>query len=115
MAEVVGEAERLGQIRVETERAGEGAADLGDFETVGEADAEMIAVGRDEDLGLVTQAAERNGVDDAVVVALDGIARAERAAAVLGMEAAKVGGWVGSAGRESIGSVSGREIVGQEG
>src|SRR3546814_1566939 len=60
----------------------------------------MIAVGRDEDLGLVTQAAERNGVDDAVAVALEGIARAARAAAVLGMEAATAVGWVGSAGRQ---------------
>ena len=53
VADIVGEAERLGQILVEAERAGDGPADLRDFEAVGEPDPEMIAVGRDEDLGLV--------------------------------------------------------------
>ena len=59
MAEIVGEAQRLGQILVEPERAGDRPADLRDFEAVGQADAEMIAVGRDEDLGLVAEPAER--------------------------------------------------------
>ena len=74
MADVVGEAQSLGQILVEAERPGHGAADLGDFEAVGEADPEMVAVGRDEDLGLVPEAAERDGMDDPVAVALEGVA-----------------------------------------
>ena len=37
MAEVVGEAQRLGQILVETERAGDRPADLRDLEAVGQA------------------------------------------------------------------------------
>ena len=76
MADIVGEAERLGQILVEAERAGHGPADLRDFEAVGQADPEMVAVGRDEDLGLVAQAPERDRMDDPVAVALEGVARA---------------------------------------
>ena len=76
MADIVGEAKRLGQILVEPERAGDGAADLGDFEAVGEPDPEMIAVGSDEDLGLVAKPPERDRMDDPVAVALEGVARA---------------------------------------
>ena len=88
MAEVVGEAQRLGQVLVEAERAGDGAADLRDFEAVGQADAEMVAVGRDEHLGLVAQAAEGDRVDDAVAVALEDVARPARAGSSFRMEAA---------------------------
>ena len=78
MAEVVGEAQGLGQILVEAERAGDGPADLRDFEAVGQADPEMVAVGRDEHLGLVAQAAEGDRMDDPVAVALEDVARAAR-------------------------------------
>jgi hypothetical protein len=78
MAEVVGEAQRLGQILVEAERAGDRPADLRDFEAVGQPDPEMVAVGRDEHLGLVAQAAERDRMDDPVAVALEGVARPAR-------------------------------------
>ena len=88
MAEVVGEAQRLGQILVEAERAGHGPADLRDFEAVGQADPEMVAVGRDEHLGLVAQAAEGDRMDDPVAVALEDVARAARAGVGFGMKAA---------------------------
>ena len=88
MAEVVREAQGLGQILVEAERARDGAADLRDFEAVGQPDAEMIAVGRDEHLRLVAQAAERDRVDDPVAVALEDVARPARAGIRLGMKAA---------------------------
>ena len=88
MADIVGEAERLGQILVEAERARDGPADLRDFEAVGEPDPEMIAVGRDEDLGLVPQPAERDRMDDPVAVALEGVARAPVGALVFGVPAA---------------------------
>ena len=39
----------------------------------------MIAVGRDEDLGLVAQSSEGNGMDDPVAVALEDVARPARA------------------------------------
>src|SRR5262249_58992142 len=66
MAEIVGERQRLGQILVETERAGERARDLGDLEGVGQPGAKMIPFVEDEDLGLVRESAKRGGVDDAV-------------------------------------------------
>ncbi len=79
VAEIVGEAQRLGQILVEPERPGDRPADLGDFDAVGEPDPEMVAVGRDEDLGLVAQAAEGDRMDDPVAVALKDVARARAA------------------------------------
>jgi len=39
---------------------------------VGQAAAEVVALERGDDLGLVLQPAERGGVDDAVAVALEG-------------------------------------------
>ena len=80
MAEVVGEAQSLRQVLVEPERASDGAADLRDFEAVRQAHAKMVAIGRDEHLGLVPQPAEGDRVDDAVAVALEDVARAARAA-----------------------------------
>ena len=54
--------------------------DLRDFDRVGQADPEMVAVGGDEHLRLVAQAAEGDRMDDAVAVALEDVARASRAA-----------------------------------
>jgi hypothetical protein len=82
VADVVGEAERLGEILVEPQRPGDRAADLRDFQAVGQADPEMVAVGRDEDLRLVAEAPERDRVDDPVAVALEGVARPARLAAL---------------------------------
>ena len=76
VADVVREAERLGQILVEAERAGDGAADLRDLQAMGQADAIMIAIGRDEHLRLVPEAAKGDRMDDAVTIALESIARA---------------------------------------
>ena len=71
MAEVMGQAQRLGQILVEAQRAGHGPADLRDFDRMGQANPEMIAVGGDEYLRLVAQAAEGDRMDDPVAVALE--------------------------------------------
>ena len=76
MAEVVGQAQRLGQILVEAQRAGHRPADLRDLDRMGQADPEMVAVGRDEHLRLVAQAAEGDRMDDPVAVALEDVARA---------------------------------------
>ena len=46
------------------------ARDLGDLDRMGEARAVIIALVLDEDLGLVLEAAEGGGMDDAVAVAL---------------------------------------------
>ena len=72
MAEVVGERQRLGQILVEAERAGDRAGDLRHFQRVRQARAEMVALVVDEDLRLVLQPAKGVGMDDAVAVALEG-------------------------------------------
>jgi len=74
MAEVVGKAQRLGQILVEAKRAGDRSADLRDFDAVGQPDPEMIAVRSDEYLRLVAKTAERHRMDDAVAVALKDVA-----------------------------------------
>ena len=75
VAEVVGEAQGLGQILIEAERAGDRPADLRDLDAVRQADPEMIAIGRDEHLGLVAQATESDRMDDPVAVALEDVAR----------------------------------------
>src|SRR5688500_13471812 len=47
---------------------------------MGQPHAEMVAVGRDEHLRLVAQAAEGDRMDDPVAVALEDVARAPRSA-----------------------------------
>src|SRR3954469_5312455 len=76
MADIVRQAQSFGEVFVETQRARDGAADLRDFQAMCQPDAEMVAIGREEDLGLVPQAAEADRVDDAVAVALKRVARA---------------------------------------
>ncbi len=85
VAEIVRQRQRLGQILVEAERAGDAARDLRDLEAVRQARAVMVALVRDEDLRLVLQPAEGGRVDDAVAVALE---RRARRAFGLGMEPA---------------------------
>src|SRR3546814_4510321 len=88
MADIVRQAKGFGQILVEPERARDAAADLRNLDTVGQADAIMIAVGRDEHLRLVTEAAKGDRMDDAVAVALEIVARAAHDAAGFWMAAA---------------------------
>src|SRR5690606_38704306 len=88
MADVVREAQGLRQILVEAERARDAATDLRDLDAVGQADAVMIAVGRDEHLRLVAQTPEGDRMDDAIAVALEIVARPAHDAAGLGMAAA---------------------------
>ena len=88
MAEVVRERDRLGEVLVEAERAGEGPRDAGDLHRVGHAGAVMIAGAIEENLRLVLEAAEGAAVDDAVAVALEVEAEA---VLVLGMDAAARG------------------------
>ena len=84
----------FGQILVEPERAGHRPADLRDFDAVSQANPEMIAVGGDEHLGLVAQAAEGDRVDDPVPIALEGIARAARPVGALGVGPAARSHWL---------------------
>src|SRR6185503_7094966 len=55
MAEVMGERERLGEVLVEGQAAGDGARDLYHLEGMGQPSAEMIALVVKEDLGLVLE------------------------------------------------------------
>jgi hypothetical protein len=87
VADIMREAKRLGEILVEAEHASDGAADLRHFDAVGQADAEMVPVGGDEDLRLVAEAAERNGMDDAIAIALESVAGAAHLAAARRMDA----------------------------
>ena len=66
---------RLGQILVEPKEAGERARDLRHLQRVREPRAVVVALVRDEDLGLVHEPAKGSGVDDAVAVAAKLIAR----------------------------------------
>jgi hypothetical protein len=68
--DVMGKAQRLGQILIETKHPGDRSTYLGNFETVSQADAKMIAIGCDKHLCLVPQAPKGNRVNDAITVAL---------------------------------------------
>ena len=70
VADIMRQAQSLGEILVQPQRAGDHPADLRHFEAVGEAHAVVIAIGGDEHLRLVAQAAEGDRMDDAVAVAL---------------------------------------------
>ncbi len=90
VAEVVAEPDRLGQVLVEAERAGDRAGDPAGLERVREPRPVVVAFGRDEDLRLVLQPAEGLGVDDPVAVALE--RRPQRAVGLLDLTPRRVGG-----------------------
>ena len=70
--------QRLGQILVEPERAGQRARDLLHFQGMRQPGAVMIALVEHEDLGLVLQAAEGGRMDDAVAIAPEIVAAGAR-------------------------------------
>ena len=78
VAQVVGQTDGLDQIFVKLQRSGHRAAQLSHFQRVRQAGAEQVALMVDEDLGLVDQAPEGRGMDDAVPVALEVAARGRR-------------------------------------
>src|SRR5690606_7945226 len=59
------------QILVELQGTRERPGDLRDLDRMGQARAVMIAVGGDEDVGLVLEPAKGGGMDDAVAIALE--------------------------------------------
>ena len=71
MADVVAEADRFGEILVETEGAGHGPAHLVHLDGVGHTGHEVVPIWIEEYLGLVLEPAEGLGVDDAVPIALE--------------------------------------------
>ena len=78
MTEVVGKRQRLGQILIKPKLAGERAGDLGDFQSVSQPGAVVIAFVEHENLGFVLQAPERRGMDHPVTVAPERAAGAAR-------------------------------------
>ena len=71
MPEVVAEPDRLGEIFVQLQRAGDHARDPARFERVRHAGAVVVAGRVDEDLRLSLQATKRLRVEDPVAVALE--------------------------------------------
>ena len=78
MAEIVRQRQRLGEILVEAERARDRARDLLHFQGMRQPRPVMIALVENEDLGLVLEPPERGGMDDAVAVAPEIVARRAR-------------------------------------
>ncbi len=74
MADVVRQRQGFGEIFVETQDRGHGAGNLGNLDGVGEAVAEMVGKAGREDLRLGFQPAESAGMNDAVAIALEGVA-----------------------------------------
>ena len=71
VAEVVRQRQRLRQVLVEAQHAGDGTGDLRHLQAVGEAGAIVVALVKHEHLRLVGEAPESGGVHDAVAVALE--------------------------------------------
>ena len=74
MAQIMGQRQRLGEILIAAQRPRQGARDLRDFQRMRQPGAVLIAFMGDEDLGLFLQAPEGAGMDNAVAIALEGIA-----------------------------------------
>jgi len=103
MPQIMRQAQRLGQILVQPEGARNHASDLRHFKAVSQANAVMIAIGRDEHLRLACEPAKGNGMDDAIPITLKRSARAPRrcgrAMPRLRKFAAARSGRIGSEGR----------------
>jgi hypothetical protein len=76
VAEIVSEAQSLGQIFIEAKRACDYPSDLRDFEAVRQPGAVVVAVRGDENLRLGFEPPEAHRMDDPIAVALKRAARA---------------------------------------
>ena len=70
MPEIVCQGQGLGQIVVDAERTADAAGDLGHLDRMGQARPVIIPFVKDENLGLVFEAAEGRAVDHPIPVAL---------------------------------------------
>src|SRR3546814_10503890 len=64
MADVMRQRQRFGEVLIKPKRPRDRARDLRNFEAVGQPDTEVIAIRRDEHLGLVTQATKGDRMED---------------------------------------------------
>ena len=69
MAEIVRQCQSLGQVFVEAKLPRQCASDLGHFQRVGQPGAVMIALVKDENLGLVLEATKSRRMDHPVAIA----------------------------------------------
>src|SRR5262249_8003871 len=76
--QIVRQSDCLREILVQAQSARDGASYLCYFQAVRQARAKVVAFVIDENLGLVLQAAEGGGVDDAIAVALELVAKPRR-------------------------------------
>src|SRR3954447_11972659 len=83
------EADRLSQILVEGQRSGDRAGDPAGLEGMGEAGPVVVALGGNEDLGLVLEATEGLRVDDPITIALE--RRPQRAVRLLEAPFGRIG------------------------
>jgi len=70
VAEIMGQRQCLGQILVQTKIQRQASGDLCHFKAVGQPGAEMVAAGRDKDLGFMHKPAQGGGMNNPVTVAL---------------------------------------------
>jgi hypothetical protein len=71
VTEIVAKPDRLDQVLVEQQRPADGAGDLSDLESVGEAGPVVVGGGSDKDLSLVHQPPKALGVKNPIAVALE--------------------------------------------
>src|SRR3546814_4453027 len=71
VAEIVGKRQRFGQILVELEAARQPAGDLRHLDAMRQPGTIMVALGCDEDLGLVLESAKGRRMDDPIPIALE--------------------------------------------
>ena len=98
--QVVAERDSLGQVLVQPERPGDGAGDLRHFQRMGEARAEMVALGSEEHLGLVGKPPKRFRVQDLVAIAL-----------VVGAQRVRLAGGAAPLGAVGEGGLLGERLV----
>ena len=72
MAKVVGQGDRLGEVRLESKCGRDGTGDLGHLKGMGQPRPVVVALVGHEDLGLLLEPPEGGGVDDPVTVPGEG-------------------------------------------
>src|SRR5690606_1205580 len=95
VADVMRQAQCLREILVEAECPGDDSPDLGNLKAMRQANPEMVAVRRNENLGLSGETPERDRMDDAVAVALERAARTAASFVLVGELASARRGRVG--------------------
>jgi hypothetical protein len=70
MSEVMGKRDSFRQILIQIQFSGDGARDLGNFNRMGKASTEQVALMVNEDLGFVFQAPEGGGMNYTITITL---------------------------------------------